>query len=64
MIFWKRLLIIYFLLLIYDDIDLSLGTLKFKEKGFSGGHKGVENVIYQLGSNEFPRLKLGIANEQ
>ena len=51
------------LLLIYDDIDLSLGTLKFKEKGFSGGHKGVENVIYQLGSNEFPRLKLGIAND-
>ena len=51
------------LLLIYDDIDLPLGSIRFRIKGHSGGHKGVEDVIYQFGSHEFSRLKLGIAND-
>lgn len=50
------------MLLVYDDIDLPLGSIRFREKGHSGGHRGVEDVIYQFANHEFPRLKLGIAN--
>ena len=49
------------ILIVYDDIDLNLGTLRFKSGGSAGGHKGIESIIYQLGSEEFHRLKLGIA---
>ena len=51
------------MLLVYDDIDLPLGSIRFREKGHSGGHRGVEDVIYQIANHEFPRLKLGIAND-
>ena len=49
------------LIIIYDDIDLPLGTIKFKDKGGTAGHKGIENIIYQLRSEAFLRLRLGIA---
>ena len=49
------------LIIIYDDIDLSLGTIRFKDKGGPAGHKGIENIIYQLKSESFLRLRLGIA---
>ena len=49
------------LLIIYDDIDLPLGTIRFKDKGGAAGHRGVENIIYQLRSESFLRLRLGIA---
>ncbi|MBN1314506.1 MAG: aminoacyl-tRNA hydrolase [Anaerolineales bacterium] len=48
------------LLLIYDDLDLPLGVLRFRAMGGSGGHKGVTSVIDQVGSQEFARLRLGI----
>jgi PTH1 family peptidyl-tRNA hydrolase len=50
-------------LVVFDDIDLPLGTLRFRMKGGAGGHKGVESIIYQLGSEDFPRLRLGIASD-
>ena len=49
------------LIIIYDDIDLPLGTIRFKDNGGPAGHKGVENIIYQLQSESFLRLRLGIA---
>ena len=49
------------LIIIYDDIDLPLGTIRFKDKGGPAGHRGIENIIYQLGSESFLRLRLGIA---
>tara|TARA_B100001250_G_C19590686_1_gene696207 strand:+ start:71 stop:640 length:570 start_codon:yes stop_codon:yes gene_type:complete len=49
------------ILVVYDDIDLHLGILRFKGEGGSGGHKGIESIIYQLGSEKFNRLKIGIA---
>lgn len=50
-------------LVVYDDIDLPLGSLRFRAKGGAGGHKGVESIIYQLESEDFPRLRLGIASD-
>lgn len=48
------------LLVIYDDLDFPLGTLRLRANGGSAGHKGVNSIIQQLGTNEFPRLRLGI----
>ena len=49
------------LIIIYDDIDIDLGRIKFRAKGTDGGHNGIKSVIYHLGTNSFDRLKLGIA---
>lgn len=49
------------ILVVHDDKDLELGTIKLKEKGGSAGHKGVESIIQKIGSNNFKRLRLGIA---
>ena len=48
------------LLVVYDDLDLELGTLRFRKSGGSGGQKGVQSIIEQLGTDEFARLRLGI----
>ncbi len=50
--------------IIYDDIDLPLGKIRIRERGSSGGHKGMESIIARLGSREFPRIRVGIAPEQ
>ena len=47
-------------LIVYDDLDLSLGKLRFAYKGGSGGHKGIESVIQMLGTLDIPRLRIGI----
>ena len=47
-------------LLVYDDVDLPFGTLRFRTKGGSGGHNGVKSIMDSLGTEEIPRLKLGI----
>ncbi len=51
-------------LLVYDDIDLPLGTIRFRSAGGAGGHRGVESVIYHLRTENFPRLRLGIATDK
>ena len=48
-------------IVIYDDIDLPLGSIRFKNGGSSGGHRGLDSIIYQLRNEDFSRLKLGIA---
>lgn len=48
------------ILVIYDDLDLPLGTLRLRPGGGSGGHKGVQSIIDHLGTQQFPRLRLGI----
>lgn len=47
------------LLVVYDDIALPLGTLRYRREGSSGGHRGVQSVIDQLGA-KFDRLKVGV----
>ena len=51
------------LLVVYDDIDLPLGTIRFRDGGGTGGHKGIESIIYQIQSENFNRLRIGIATK-
>ena len=48
------------LLVIYDDIALDLGKLRFRANGSDGGHNGIKSVIKHVGTNSFDRLKVGI----
>ncbi|NJL52799.1 MAG: aminoacyl-tRNA hydrolase [Hydrococcus sp. SU_1_0] len=47
-------------LVIYDDMDLPVGRLRMRLTGSAGGHNGMKSIIAHLGSQEFPRLRLGI----
>ena len=44
-----------------DDVDLPLGSIRIRPKGGDGCHRGLENIIYHLGSSIFPRIRLGVA---
>jgi peptidyl-tRNA hydrolase, PTH1 family len=48
---------------VYDDVDLPLGRLRMRLAGSAGGHNGIKSLISNLGTDAFPRLKLGIAAE-
>ncbi len=48
------------ILIVLDELDLPFGTLRLRERGSAGGHNGLSSVIQQLGTNEFPRLRVGI----
>lgn len=48
------------LLVIYDDLDLPPGKIRLRQSGGSGGHKGMNSIIAYLGSEEFPRIRVGI----
>lgn len=50
------------LVVIYDDLDLALGTMKISYNRSSGGHKGVESIIRVLKTKEFIRIRIGIGN--
>jgi PTH1 family peptidyl-tRNA hydrolase len=48
------------ILVIYDDLDLPLGVIRLRPEGGSGGHKGMKSIIESLGTQAFPRLRIGI----
>lgn len=52
------------ILIISDDLDLSIGNYKLKDKGSCGGHNGLRNIEESLGTSEYKRLKIGIANNK
>ncbi len=48
------------ILVICDDLDLPLGKVRLRQNGGPGGHKGMRSIISELGSDEFPRIRVGI----
>lgn len=48
------------ILVVYDDLDLPPGKLRMREKGSAGGHNGMKSIIQELGTGDFPRLRIGI----
>ncbi len=52
------------LLVVYDDHDLPLGKLRLRDEGSSGGHRGMEDIVRSLGTDAFPRLKIGIRTDR
>lgn len=46
-------------LVIYDDVSLPVGKLRVRPTGSAGGHNGIKNIIAHLGTQEFPRIKIG-----
>jgi PTH1 family peptidyl-tRNA hydrolase len=51
------------ILVVTDDISLSFGELRMREKGSDGGHNGLKNINSILGSHEYPRFRFGIGND-
>lgn len=51
------------LIVIYDDISLEPGQIRIRPKGSAGGHNGVKNIIARLGTEEFPRVKVGVGEK-
>jgi PTH1 family peptidyl-tRNA hydrolase len=51
------------LLVVVDDIALPVGTLRMKLKGGDGGHKGLVSIIQSVGTDQFPRLRVGIGDD-
>ena len=50
-------------LIIFDDISLDVGKLRIRRKGSDGGHNGIKNIIYLSGSDQFPRIKVGVGQK-
>ena len=51
------------LIVIYDDINLAPGRLRIREKGSAGGHNGIKNIISHLGTQVFPRIRIGVGEK-
>lgn len=52
------------ILVIYDDMDLETGIIKIRKKGGAGSHNGMKSVVKQLGTEEFPRIRIGIGKPE
>ena len=52
------------LLVVYDDVDLSLGKVRLRKKGGSGGHNGIKSIKDSINSTNFPRLRIGIGHPE
>ena len=50
-------------LVIYDDLNLPVGSIRMKGQGSDGGHNGIADINEKLGSREYPRLRVGIGND-
>ena len=51
------------IIVIFDDISLPCGKLRIRRKGSDGGHNGIKSIIYHLGSDNFPRIKIGVGEK-
>lgn len=48
------------IIVLYDDISLDVGRMRIREKGSAGGHNGIKSIISNLGTDVFPRIKIGV----
>ena len=48
---------------VFDDISLDVGKMRIRKKGSAGGHNGIKSIIENLGSDEFPRIKIGVGKK-
>ena len=51
------------IIIMYDDISLEVGQLRIRTKGSAGGHNGIKSIIAHLGTQDFPRVKVGIGEK-
>ncbi len=51
------------IIVIYDDISLEVGQLRIRKKGSAGGHNGIKSIISHLGTEDFPRIKIGVGDK-
>ena len=51
------------IIIIYDDISLDVGRLRVRRKGSAGGHNGIKSIVSHIGSEEFPRIKIGVGQK-
>ena len=51
-------------LIVYDDIDLPFGTVRYRKKGSAGTHNGMRNIVALTGTEDIPRLRIGILPEE
>ena len=52
------------LMVVYDDMELPLGALRLRPRGGAGGHNGIRSIIESLGTQDFPRLRVGIGQPE
>lgn len=50
-------------IIIYDDISLDVGNLRIRPKGSAGGHNGIKSIIQHMGTQEFPRIRIGVGEK-
>ena len=51
------------IIVIFDDVSLDVGKMRIRRKGSDGGHNGIKSIIYHLGSDNFPRIKIGVGKK-
>lgn len=51
------------IIVIFDDISLDVGKMRLRRKGSSGGHNGIKSIIHNCGSQDFPRIKIGVGGK-
>lgn len=52
------------LIVIYDDIDIEVGSIRIRKKGSSGSHNGMKSIIYMLQTDQFPRIRIGVGKPE
>lgn len=52
------------IIVVYDDMDIEPGKIKIRKKGSAGGHNGMKSIIQMLGTDEFPRIRIGIGRPE
>ena len=50
-------------IVIFDDVSLDVGKMRIRRKGSAGGHNGIKSIISHLGSEDFPRIKIGVGQK-